>query len=213
MRALGADPRRRIVVGIAVLVGAPLLGFSLHQPAGSRWFVPSALALAVWWAVAARVSGPIPLGNRGLPAGRAAWARAVVPPLLLGVALVVVFVVGAFVVALLPFLREPVRALLAHSSGGSVPLVLLVTVLNGIGEELFFRGALYDALPGHAVVVSTVVYACVTAFSGIPLLVLAAVILGLLTAVQRRVSGGIGAPVITHLVWSVGMLFLLPLVL
>ncbi len=49
--------------------------------------------------------------------------------------------------------------------------------------------------------------------AGIPLLVLAAAILGLVVGLQRRVTGGILGPTITHLTWSLGMLFLLPLVL
>ena len=47
--------------------------------------------------------------------------------------------------------------------------------------------------------------------AGIPLLVLAAAILGLVVGLQRRVTGGILGPTITHLTWSLGMLFLLPL--
>ncbi|NLJ53774.1 MAG: hypothetical protein GX344_06530 [Intrasporangiaceae bacterium] len=50
----------------------------------------------------------------------------------------------------------------------------------------------------------------VTAASGIPLLVFAAVILGVAVGLQRRVTGGVLAPIITHLIWSLGMLFLLP---
>ena len=58
--------------------------------------------------------------------------------------------------------------------------------------------------------VTTVVYALTTVGAGIPLLVLAARLLGLLTALQRRVTGGILGPIVTHLTWSLGMLFLLP---
>ena len=53
----------------------------------------------------------------------------------------------------------------------------------------------------------------VTAAAGIPLLVLAAALLGLVVGLQRRVTGGILGPIITHLTWSLGMLFLLPPVL
>ena len=35
-------------------------------------------------------------------------------------------------------------------------------------------------------------------------------ILGCVTGLQRRVTGGILGPIITHLTWSLGMLFLLP---
>ena len=43
--------------------------------------------------------------------------------------------------------------------------------------------------------------------------VVAAICLGLLTAAQRRVTGGVLGPITSHLTWSLGMLFLLPHVL
>ena len=52
--------------------------------------------------------------------------------------------------------------------------------------------------------------AAVTAASGIALLVLAGALIGLVTGLQRRVTGGILGPIITHLTWSLGMLLLLP---
>ena len=101
-----------------------------------------------------------------------------------------------------------------HRDGVGLPLVALITVVNGIAEELYFRGALYAAVGRrHAVAVTTVVYALVTAAAGIPLLVLAAALVGLVVAFQRRVTGGILGPIVTHLTWSLGMLFLLPPVL
>ena len=36
--------------------------------------------------------------------------------------------------------------------------------------------------------------------------------LGLIVGLQRRATGGILAPIITHLTWSVSMLYLLPLI-
>lgn len=38
----------------------------------------------------------------------------------------------------------------------------------------------------------------------------AAVMLGILTGLQRRATGGFVAPTVSHLTWSLGMLFLLP---
>ena len=69
------------------------------------------------------------------------------------------------------------------------------------------------ALPSHAVGITTLLYALTTIGSGVPLLVLAAAVVGLVTALQRRVTGGILGPLITHVTWSTGMLLLLPPVL
>jgi membrane protease YdiL (CAAX protease family) len=94
---------------------------------------------------------------------------------------------------------------------GSLTLVAVITAVNGVAEELYFRGALYAGVGRrHAVLVTTVVYALVTAAAGIPLLVLAAAVVGLVLGLQRRVTGGILGPIVTHLTWSLGMLFLLP---
>ncbi len=76
--------------------------------------------------------------------------RPVVQSLALGSLLLAVFLAGALVVARLPVLREPVDDLLDHARYGSLPVVLAITVLNGVAEELYFRGALYAALPRHA---------------------------------------------------------------
>ena len=84
-----------------------------------------------------------------------------------------------------------------------MPLVLLTTYANGIGEEIFFRGALYAALPSHqAAAASTAIYTLATTTTRNPSLVLAAALMGSLFALQRRVSGGLQAPSLTHLTWS-----------
>jgi membrane protease YdiL (CAAX protease family) len=100
---------------------------------------------------------------------------------------------------------------LDHARYGSLPVIALVTVVNGLTEELFFRGALYAAFgTWHPVLVSTAVYALVTVATGNVMLVFAAAVLGVLVGLQRRVSGGVLAPMLTHVTWSMGMLFILP---
>jgi membrane protease YdiL (CAAX protease family) len=113
-------------------------------------------------------------------------------------------------VARIPVLREPVDQLLDHARFGAFAAVLAITVVNGVVEELYFRGALYAALPRHQVTLTTLLYALTTVGSGVPLLVLAAAALGVVTGLQRRVTGGFLGPIITHVVWSTGMLVLLP---
>ena len=82
---------------------------------------------------------------------------------------------------------------------------------NGLGEEIFFRGALYAALDDdRAVAVSTAVYTLVTATTRNPALMLAAGTMGTLFSLQRRATGGLQAPVLTHLAWSTLMVYCLP---
>jgi membrane protease YdiL (CAAX protease family) len=90
-------------------------------------------------------------------------------------------------------------------------LLVLITVANGLTEEVFFRGALYAAIGArHPVLISTAVYAVATVATGNPMLVFAALTLGLVLGLQRRASGGLLAPMLTHVTWSVSMLLALP---
>ena len=205
--------RRRIVVVITLLVGAAVLTWALRIEPGDPTFYTATFALAAVWAIGAFASGPLHLG-RGHTRDGKDTSRAVVQSLALGALLLGLFMVGAVVVAQVPLLRDPVQELLDHAVYGSLAVVTLITMVNGIAEELYFRGALYAAVGRrHAVAITTVVYTLVTATSGIPLLIFAAALVGLVVAFQRRVTGGILGPAITHLTWSLGMLFLLPPVL
>ncbi len=202
--------RRRVVVVVTLLVGAVILTWALRIEPGDPTFYVATFALAGVWAVGAFASGPLHLG-RGNTRGGQETSRAVVQSLALGGLLLGLFMAGAVVVAQVPALRNPVQELLDHARFGSLALVAVITTVNGIAEELYFRGAMYAAVGRrHAVAVTTIVYTLVTATSGIPLLILAGALVGLVVGLQRRVTGGILGPVITHLTWSLGMLFLLP---
>ena len=86
-----------------------------------------------------------------------------------------------------------------------------VELANGLAEEVFFRGALYAAVGvERPVLTSTAVYGLATTATRNPALVLASLVMGLLFGLQRRASGGIQAPMLTHLTWSALMLRFLP---
>ena len=88
--------------------------------------------------------------------------------------------------------------------------MLATTLTNGAAEELFFRGALYDAAGRRAAPVSTAAYMLATTATRNPALVLASGVMGALFAWQRRATGGVQAPLLTHLTWSALMLRFLP---
>jgi hypothetical protein len=60
------------------------------------------------------------------------------------------------------------------------------------------------------VVVTTVAYGAVTLATGNVMLAFAGLLLGTLVGLERRATGGILAPILTHVTWSVSMLFVLP---
>lgn len=189
---------RRLQVGVWMIIGGVVLAVTLRLPPGEPAFYWASGALGVVWLAGWLMSGRTWRGtSTDLPVG-----------LICGVVLLDVFLLGASVVAQVEVLRAPVDALLAHARWGALPLVALITAVNGVTEELFFRGAVYDAFLGkHPVVVSTVAYTVVTALSGIVLLAFAGALLGLLCAWLRRISGGVIAPIAAHVTWSLGMLF------
>jgi uncharacterized protein len=200
--------RRRVVVAVVLVIGATLLGISLSVPPGSPDFYPLTLALAATWLVGGFASGPLHLGR--IPF-RGTFRRPVITPIVLGLVAVLVFVLGALVVREIPPLRDLTEHVLDHARYGSLPLVLLITVLNGVAEEVFFRGALFAAIGArYPVVISTAVYAVATVATGNPMLVFAAATLGLVLGLQRRASGGVLAPILTHITWSSLMVLILP---
>lgn len=201
--------RRRAAVAVTVAAGAIALGAALQIRPGDPLFYAATLGVAALWTVGALASGPIHLGRaRTRGGGR---SRSVLQGFLLGGLLLAIFLAGAVVVGAVPVLRAPVENLLNHARFGSLFVVLVITAVNGIAEELFFRGAVYPALPERWNVAGTVVlYTLSTVFSGVPLLSFAAACVGLLTTLQRRVTGGVLGPIVSHLTWSLGMLVLLP---
>lgn len=203
--------RRRIIALVTLVVGTVVLAYSLRIPPGDPRFYWWTLALALVWIVGAFASGPLHLGRAWTRTGEV--ARPLVQSLALAALITGLFLAGAVVVAQVPLLRGPVDELLDHARFGSLPLVWAITMINGIGEELFFRGGLYAAIKKHQVTVSTILYTLTTVGTGIPLLVLAAALLGLLCGLQRRVTGGILGPILVHCIWSTAMLLLLPMML
>lgn len=201
--------QRRRIRSLAVLcAGAAGLAASLRMDHHSSWFPLAALAVAAIWALGGLWSGPLHLG-RILVDGR--LERPVVQPLLLGLALAAVFVGGSVLTLHLPSLASQVRDVLGFAQSGSLVLLTITTLLSGIAEEIFFRGALYAAIrPPFQVLVTSGLYVVATGLVGNVMLGFAAAVIGVVAALQRRATGGVLAPIITHVTWSLAMLHVLP---
>lgn len=201
--------RRRRVVAATAVVGAGLLGASLSTRPGSRGFYLSTATVAGAWTVGGLASGPLHLG--WIETRDATLKRPVLTPIATGVGVFGLFYGAALVARRIPVLDAALADVLLFADEGDDRLVLLTTLANGLGEEVFFRGALYAALRDHSPVVSsTVIYTLATTTTRNPALVIAAAAMGSLFGLQRRASGGLQAPAITHLVWSALMLRYLP---
>ena len=200
--------RRRIVVGITLAVGATLLGLSFSVRQGDPAFYPLTFGLAATWTLGSLLSGPLHLGHilRG-----GTLRRPIITPIVAGLLLAALFVLGAFVIRTIPALASLTEDVLGYARLGNLWIILVITLVNGITEELFFRGSLYAAIgTWHPVLISTVLYALATVAGGNPVLVFAAALLGTVVGLERRASGGILAPILTHITWSLSMLLVLP---
>lgn len=203
-----AFKRRRIVVAVVLVIGATLLGVSLAVKPGEPAFYPLTIGLAAVWIIGGFVSGPLHLGR--IAFGEQ-LRRPIITPIVIGILAGAVFLAGALVVREIEPLRVFTENVLAHARYGSLPLIAAITIVNGIAEEIFFRGALFAAVgANHPVLISTGVYAVATLATGNPMLVFAALTLGFVLGLQRRASGGLLAPILTHVVWSAIMLLVLP---
>jgi membrane protease YdiL (CAAX protease family) len=200
--------RRRLVVAVA-LTGTGLLGASLSTEPDSTEFYALTLAVAGTWLVGGLVSEPLHLRSAGTD--QRSFGHLVMVPVLTGAVAFGAFFGAAFVARRIPILNEALASVLSYADRGSDPWVLATTLANGIAEEVFFRGALFSALGVHSPVpVSTAVYMLTTSATRNPALVLASGVMGSLFAVQRRASGGIWAPILTHVTWSALMLRYIP---
>jgi hypothetical protein len=200
--------RRRVTAGVSV-AGAGLLGVSLSQKPDSRSFYALTLGVAGTWLAGGLASGPLHLGWVQTP--EATLRRPLLTPVIAGVGAFGLFYAAALGVRRVPPLDAAVSRILRYAQQGDPALVLTTTLANGIAEEVFFRGALYAAVGVDGpVLTSSAVYSLATVATRNPALVLASVPMGVLFALQRRASGGIQAPIISHVTWSVLMLRFLP---
>ena len=199
---------RRIVVAITLVIGAAVLGFSLRRHPGESSFYWLTLLLAAVWIAGGFISGPLHLGGI---CWRGRNQRPVITGTTIGLLLGGVFVVGGLIAREIPAVSALITRVLLFAHHGWLPLIVAITLINGFAEEIFFRGALYTALGRyHPVLISTVLYVCATMASGNPMLGFAATILGTVCALERRASGGVLAPLLTHLVWGLIMVLALP---
>ena len=203
--------RRRRVVAATSVLGTGLLGLTLSAKPASKEFFGLSAAVAATWTAGGVLSGPLHLG--WIQGRDQHLRRPIVTPIATGVGAFGFMCGCAVLVRTVPALDRAIGHVLSFAEQGNTPLVLATTLANGLGEEVFFRGALYGALnPDGAVVVSTAVYTLATAATRNPALMLAAGVMGTLFSLQRRASGGMQAPALTHLTWSTLMVCFMPAV-
>ena len=196
-------------LGTAGLGAAALLRSSFAARVGSARFYLLTAGLAGTWTCGALGGRPIPWRGDVRRSGRAGEARAlIIVPVVTGAATFAAFYGAARVVRRHRALRRAISSVLCYADAGATPLVVLIASGSAVAEELFFRGALWSGpRPLRA---TTVAYAASTAATGNPALVLAGLITSVIFGWQRDTTGGVLAPAVTHVTWSLLMLRYLP---
>jgi len=207
VQAGGPLRRRRIVAGVTLVTGTALLASTLRAAPGSGWFSALGFLAALTWIAGGLLSGPIPL-RADRPA---AWRTVGLPALAVGVIAFLGVLAADLAGQQLPWVAHSLTSILGQADSGPRLLVLAVALVNGVGEEIFFRGALFAALePYRPAITATAIYVLVTAATGNIALVAAAAVMGIIFSLERLSTRSILAPLVTHLSWSTLMLFLLP---
>lgn len=200
--------RRRLTVCVVLVAGAALMAYSLTRRPGDATFYILTLALAAVWTAGSLLSGPLHLGRT---TWRGTARRPVIIGAAMGVLLAAAFLAGGLAVRNIPAIAEPITRVLEYTNHGSKWLIVVIALVNAGAEELFFRGALYTALGRfYPVAISTLLYTAATLATGNPMLAFAGLILGTVCGLQRRATGGVLAPILTHAIWGPVMVLGLP---
>jgi uncharacterized protein len=193
----------------AGLGAAGLLRASFAARAGSARFYLLTASLAGTWAGGALGAGPGPWRSDARRTRPASTGRpAVVVAVVTGGATFAAFYGAARAARRYPAPRRAIASVLRYADAGSTPLVVLIAAGSGVAEELFFRGALWSG--PRPLCTTTLAYAASTAAAGNPALVLAGLVTSVVFGWQRAATGGVLAPAVTHVTWSVLMLRYLP---
>lgn len=196
-----ASRRRSLPVLLLTLAAAAWLTRLIYTaPAHSGRVLTYAYVLTAVLAGGSVLSGGMPPGHRR---GR----HPVVGPALLGAALFLFFLVAGAVLRWVPVVDHAVGSILARADR-SFGIVVALAVA-GAADELYYRGALFERVPAP-IVTTTLAHMLATAFAGNVALTLAAGALGAVCGLSRRTRGGWWAPAITHVTWSLLMLWFTP---
>jgi hypothetical protein len=135
--------RRRTVVAATSVAGAGLLGASLSTEPDATQFYALTLGVAGTWLIGGLRSGPLHLGWAHTRHGT--LRRPVIEPIATGAAAFGIFYGAARLARHVPILNQATASVLEYAHRGSRPLILATTLANGVGEDVFFRGAVYAA--------------------------------------------------------------------
>jgi uncharacterized protein len=201
-----------LVIG-AILLFCPLFFFRSIGPFDFWWWMSANLLILIGWAAGISTAFRRSVSDDF----RTVVLKKIGFGLLSALSLYVVFFAGNIVSRkLFAFAGENIAAVYDFKSGVAPARVwLLMTLVIGPGEEIFWRGYLQRALamrigkwPGC--ILATALYAGVHAGSGNIMLVLAALVCGLFWGLLYLRFGSILLNALSHTVWDVAVFLVFP---
>jgi hypothetical protein len=151
------------------------------------------------------------------PALRLSWKSLGLGLLSAAVLYAVFFIGNALAPTVVPGARGQVGGIYGLGEGSSkVWIFLLLLVVTGPGEEIFWRGFIQDRLmkrwgPVAGFAAATAVYSGVHVFSLNPMLILAALVAGTFWGAQYLWKRDLTALVVSHSLWSAVVFAVLPI--
>lgn len=197
-----------------MLAGAFVLHRTLPGTSNGEDLTVWSIALAGTWVAGWATLSLIARAAPRLPAA-ASRSRRKRHPLLLTLGIAVGFALaslaGALVLRYLTPLGDDVIGVTSRVNEAPA-VIILVALVTGASEELFFRLGLWQIIPRRWFpLISTLVYGIVTLATGNLPLTLAAVLLGLTCSLTLTVTGRWYAPLIIHACWTLALVGLFPL--
>jgi membrane protease YdiL (CAAX protease family) len=229
----GWVPRRPISPdGSGPAGGAEVRAPEPPRPARPGWALPAALAAMAVVYPAAFYFRVVPFWSAMVAFSAfslwAAWhpylrarlrptRRLVVMGLLSGLALYILFLVGALVVRQTPLWPHVQGVVdLTRTTAPAMVAVLVIVFGTSPSEEVLWRGAVFARLTRRygagwrPVVLNAAAYALFVGLSGSPVLSLAALVCGTVWARQRQVTGSLVPGLVSHALWSLLMYLYVP---
>lgn len=203
------------LAGMAVLLFVPLFIFGGFGPADFWWSMSGILGLLI---------GAALVSDRDFrPILRADFKADAVRKILLGAASAVVlygvfFAGNAASRALFPFAEKGIASVYGFKSGASTLRIgLLLALVIGPGEELFWRGFLQRGFSarfgrGKGFAAAAILYTAVHLASGNPMLVMAAAVGGVFWGFLYLRSGSALLCAASHTLWDLAVFLFFPLV-
>jgi len=210
------DARRAddlLVAAAAVLLFVPLFIFRSAGPIDFWWWMSLDIVLAAGLGAALdRHYLSLLKADLGSNPGKKALLG-----LLAAAALYAVFSAGNAVSRLiLPFADSGIGGVYAFKEGASpVRIIILMALLIGPGEEIFWRGFLQRRWQkrfgsGRGYLLATALYTSVHAGSGNIMLILAAAVCGLFWGWIYRKTGSVLLAAVSHTVWDLAVFVVFP---